>query len=428
MACLNPLDLGCVADSAAQGAANSFANLVIEAIGKATVSMATFWMGVPAPTIDAGSGTVGFLVAHTYWLMTAFAVLSVLVGAGKMAWQRRAAPGAELGSSLLRLVIVQGAGAAGISLAVAVAQELAQWIIGEGTKDFAHDLALLLGILPGDVGVLGALLIILVGVFALLASLVQIVLLVVRNGFLVVLAGTWQLSAAATNTSVGRAAFARHTAWLIAFIFYLPAAALVYSAAFQLVDPLKGGDRLTNAVSGFALLIMAIIALPALVKLVAPAVGGMVSGGGGGAGAAAAGAAVPMGAAFSRSGGGGGSPGGSGGGAGGGAGGPKGGPGPAGATPTGGGSSSGGGGSAGGSGGGSGGSPSGSGGSGSTPGFGGPSISGSAASGAAGGAAGGPAGAGAGAVAGAAQAAAAKVKDVVQGAAAQADGGSSGND
>ncbi|MFX7844978.1 hypothetical protein ABTK14_22265, partial [Acinetobacter baumannii] len=74
-------------------------------------------------------------------------------------------------------------------------------------------------------GGLGALLIIILGLIAILATAFQIVLMIARGGMLVILTGILPLSAAATNTEMGKGWFKKNVGWLVAFILYKPAAA-----------------------------------------------------------------------------------------------------------------------------------------------------------------------------------------------------------
>ena len=69
---------------------------------------------------------------------------------------------------------------------------------------------------------------------AILASLIQIFLLIARGGLVVVLGGTWPLSAAASSTPAGNAWFKKTTAWLLAFILFKPVASIIYAAALRL--------------------------------------------------------------------------------------------------------------------------------------------------------------------------------------------------
>lgn len=339
------LNFVCKAGEAVDDAFTDLANYTIEAVGDAAASTATFWLGAPSPDLGARrldsnnvsyfapAPAVAFIQERLTWLVGALAVVSVLIGAGKMGWERRAQPGRDLVRSLVTLVLIAGSGLAVVSALLAFGDAFSVWMVEQATDDFGASLVSLLSLDSADVGVLAVLLIIVLGLISLLSLVVQIALLVVRHGYVVVLAGTWSLSAAATNTEQGRAAFQRQTSWLLAFVLYKPVASIVYATAFQMVGTAGAGtDPVGQSIAGFALVVTALVALPALMRLIAPAVGAAVSGGGsGGAGALAAGvAAAPAGAAIMRS------SGGSGGFSGGGGGAGRRPGGPAGAGPTGG--------------------------------------------------------------------------------------------
>lgn len=293
-----------VAGGVAGSAIDALADAVTEAVGKAVASVGTLWIRVGTPnlaTADGGttpSDSVGFLQDSLWWYMAAAAVVAVIIAGAKMAWEGRAEPGRELLKSLMTLVVVAGAGLTAVSLAVAAADSFAKWIIDsslEGT-DFGTNITALLGLsaLTG----LGAIIVIVLGLAAFVASLVQIALMVVRGGMLVILTGILPLSASATNTEWGRSWFRKCIAWLVAFILYKPAAAIVYATAFRLAgSDVFGGDELMSAISGLVLMVLALLALPALMRFVTPMVGAMASGGAaGGAVAAGAIAAMPTGA------------------------------------------------------------------------------------------------------------------------------------
>jgi hypothetical protein len=230
--------------------------------------------------------------------MAAIAVLSVIFAGGKTAWEMRGEPLRAVALSLVKLTLVIGAATATIALAVQIADGFAAAIIDRSVEngDFGANILRLLGI-GGALGGLGAFLVIVMGLFALFASVVQIALMAARSGLLVILTGTMQLSAAATNTEIGSTWFKRSMAWLIAFVLYKPAAAVVYATAFRLSssDVFAGGG-LISAVCGVVLMFLALFALPALMRFTTPLVGAMADrGGGGGLGSAAA-VALPTGA------------------------------------------------------------------------------------------------------------------------------------
>jgi hypothetical protein len=281
-------------------AIDALADGVSEAVGKAVASVGTLWVKVGTPNVTTNGGArpsdaVGFLQGGLWWYMAAAAVLSVIVAGAKMAWEGRAEPGRELLKSLMTLVVVAGAGLTAISLAVAAADGFAKWIIDsslDGT-DFGANITALLGL--SAVSGLGAIIVIVLGLAAFVAALVQIGLMVVRGGMLVILAGILPLSASATNTEWGRTWFRKCVAWLVAFILYKPAAAIVYATAFRLAgSDMFGGDELMSAISGLVLMVLALVALPALMRFVTPMVGAIAGGGSGGGGMMAAGAIAAM--------------------------------------------------------------------------------------------------------------------------------------
>lgn len=262
------------------------------------------------PTSPEGAGgSVLFLQSSLWWFMGAAAVLSVIVAGVRMAWTQQAQPGKDLVRSVLTLIVVAGASTTVIGLLVTVADSAAVWIlngaldcnIAEGGSCFAGNITALLALTTNPAApALGPLLIIILGLLAILTSIIQIVLMVARGGMLVILAGILPLSASFTNTEMGMAWFKKAIGWLIAFILYKPAAAIVYAAAFQLAGTnvfQDDGSGMIAVLTGLVLMVLALFALPALMKFVTPLVAQTAGGAGGGMAGVAALAALPMGAA-----------------------------------------------------------------------------------------------------------------------------------
>ena len=265
---------------------------------------------MPSGPRNAG-GAVLFLQSGLWWYMGAAAMVSVIIGGARMAWEQRAEPGRDTVKGLLTLVVVAGAGVTIVSLLVAAADSFSVWIINgslscDVTTDsacFGENILLLLALTTNPAaGSLGALLVIILGLIAVIAAIIQIVLMVARGGMLVILTGILPLSASFTNTEVGKTWFRKSISWLIAFILYKPAAAIVYAAAFQLVGTevfTDDGTGLVAVLTGLMLMIIALFAMPALMRFVTPMVGSIAGGGGavGGALAVGAMASLPSGAA-----------------------------------------------------------------------------------------------------------------------------------
>jgi len=298
----NPCDwwnFGCQAGDfvtdRANDAVKEMADAIADAVGNVVKTLGTFWVNVGTPAITSAPGgstasdPVLFLQNSLYFWTASLAVLSVLVGAAKMVIERRGAPLRDLARSLATLVIVSGAGVAAVGLLTVAADQFSAWIIKNSTDgtSFNDNITAMLAL--SATSPIGAIMIILLGLIAILASVIQIVLMIIRGGLLVILTGIFPTAAAFTNTEAGRGWFQKCTAWLIAFILYKPAAAIIYATAFQLSgtkifgnagDGKDFGSALLSTVTGLALMVIALFAMPALMRFVTPMVGAVTGGGG----------------------------------------------------------------------------------------------------------------------------------------------------
>ena len=301
MACegWDAFSIGCHAGAAFEDVANdavkNMAKAIADAVGQTVQTLGTFWLNVGTPALTAAPGgstasdPVLFLQNSLYFWTASLAVMSVLVGAAKMAIERRGAPLRDLVRSLATLIVVSGAGVAAVGLLTVAADQFSAWIITNSTNgtSFNENITALLAL--SATSPIGSIMIILLGLIAILASVMQIVLMIIRGGLLVILTGIFPTAAAFSNTEAGKGWFQKCTAWLIAFILYKPAAAIIYATAFQLSgskifgnvgDGKDFGSALLATVTGLALMIIALFAMPALMRFVTPMVGAVAGGGG----------------------------------------------------------------------------------------------------------------------------------------------------
>lgn len=274
----------------ADDAVSNLAKSIMEGMSQMVTTLSTFWVSMPTVNLISEDRTGASPVVTTVnsqlwpWTLT-LAVLAVIIGGIRMIWEQRGAPLKDLLRSLITLTVVSSLGVGVISILIIAADTFASAIIDRSTdgKGFAEAMQVL--VVTGQTGV-GAFILIVLGLIGLIASLVQIVLMVVRSGMLVILAGILPTTAAFTNTEMGRQWFQKAVGWTIAFILYKPAAAIVYSVAFLLMGNTSGRDALVGSISGFTLMIVALFALPALMRFVTPMVGAVAAGSGAAAGAA----------------------------------------------------------------------------------------------------------------------------------------------
>lgn len=294
--------VGGLAGSAAGSILALIAKQVMQALNQVIETVGTLWVAVGTPnltTTTAGStpsSTVAYIQGHLWWYTTAGAIVGVLVGCGRMAWEQRADAGKDILRGLVTFLAVSGAGLTVLALMVSAADAFSTWIISDSVQgSFGASVTGLLALGAGTGG-FTAILVIVLGLFALLASLIQIVLMVIRGGMLVLLAGVLPTTAAFTNTQAGREWFRKSVAWIVAFVLYKPVAAVIYATAFRLSSQnVFGTGGVLSIVTGITLMFIALLALPALMRFVTPLVGATAGGGAGAMlGVAAAGAAVAL--------------------------------------------------------------------------------------------------------------------------------------
>ena len=307
----------CWAENAAKSS-KGFLDQIADNTGAAMAStletLGSFWVAVP--TIPLGdtqgnaSDPVAFLQGHTWWIWSTLMVFSVLYAAGQMIWSRKGQPLMELVAALIRSLLASSAGLGAVVILLQVGDSYSVWILDKSIEGgFTEGLKQLMSAPRAD-GL--QIFIIVAGIIAMLVSLVQICLLIVRSALSVLLAGTLPLAYSATNTQWGKQWSQKHASWLIAFVLYKPVAATIYAAAFKvtgsaLTGKLEGvAESIVGLMSGLVLMVAALFALPAMMRLIVPAVGAASAGGAMFAGAAvgsAASGAVNMGSRMAAKGG-----------------------------------------------------------------------------------------------------------------------------
>ena len=287
--------LGDMVCAGAEGFINSLFHGVTDSLGDLAKSLGSFWVNTPSIPLTGKDNAVYFIRESTSWYVAALLVVSILIAAGQMMWTRKGQPLTDLLASLLKFAIMNAASVTGVTLLLRSGDEFSAWIIGRSTDEgFEKALSTLIGpeVFKSGITMGIAIFAIVMGIIAIIVAVIQIGLLIVRSAMALILVGTLPLAFSATNTSWGKQWSQKHVSWLIAFILYKPVASLVYAAAFKVfgsAGKIDGddGQRMTYFISGLVLMIAALFALPAMMRLIVPAVGAAA-----GAGAMFAGAAV----------------------------------------------------------------------------------------------------------------------------------------
>ncbi|MDO5049368.1 MAG: hypothetical protein Q4D87_05745 [Actinomycetaceae bacterium] len=295
-------ELSCKAGEAVSDAVDNiiaqWAQAVLQGVSDTLITVGSTWVGVQVPDLTASGSAVGFIHSSTRLLVIAVAIASLMVAGIHLAFSRRGEGALNILQGLLTLAVVSSVSVGAGQMLVEASDEFSIWIISlvaaQDTGQFASKI-LSVSSLTGAVGMV---VIIIGGLAALIANMLQIGLMFVRSAMLILLVGVMPLAGAAYFTKWGRGWLWKMVAWFFAFLLYKPAASIIYALAIKLVS---GGhwtvfteDDLTGFITGVIMLGLAVMSLPALITFMVPATEAISSGGGGAA--AGAGAVLATGA------------------------------------------------------------------------------------------------------------------------------------
>lgn len=306
---------GCAVSGAAQSTLETLFNWLVGGSTWAVKWTGTAWLSFPEPTIGTADGTPSENIAQL-WSLGSFyimgiAIIGFLIGVARLVFSPTMQTGAAFVRGIVAIIAVQTVGVGASVLLLDAGDQFSTWVVEEASgKDFSTALADFSGL--GGVtkslmaaealnsissiaafAVLGFLLL-------LIAAFAQVCLLIVRSALLVILLAFLPFLAAASFTDGGYKALSRGVGWIFALILYKPVAGIIYAVGVLTLknaaaDP-KPEEQMLNLLIGVVIVAAAALALPALVKFVAPqaAAGASMafSGGAVAAGAIGTGAAI----------------------------------------------------------------------------------------------------------------------------------------
>ena len=275
MSCPVLLEPACLAGHAVSGAVGDIAGAAagqvtsdaLSGIASAIESGVSFivsnsidwWVRVPSPDL-AGEPAIARLQQWMLPFTAAVAVLGMIIAGAKMALTRRASPLIDVGTGLVTIAATSAVGVLLPSLLLKAGDAWSDWVLNASTGgQFAARLTSVLAL----GGTAAPAVVVVLGIIGIIISAIQAVLMLFRQGALVVLAGLLPLAAAGTLTSATRPWFRKTTSWMLALIFYKPAAAAVYATAFTLIGT---GKDLRAVLTGYAMVFMSLLALPVLMR------------------------------------------------------------------------------------------------------------------------------------------------------------------
>jgi type IV secretion system protein TrbL len=242
---------------------------LVKGVSKIVKLLFTFWMSFPDPDVSSGNSQIAFLDTHLSWIVNAVAAGATLTAAILVILTRSTTHARTLGAVLLRVVAAGVFVGPLISGLLAAGDAYGRWIIDDAVgADFASKLYQLGDPTGMTVNNSGSTLMLLFALAGSTGSLVMIATLIFRTIVVTVLVGLLPLTAAASMSATGRQAWAKHTAWLLAFVLVKPAGATLLAVAFHWVQ--DGTTPQDGLLGGVCLLMMGLL-LPVMLRLLVPA-------------------------------------------------------------------------------------------------------------------------------------------------------------
>jgi hypothetical protein len=250
-------------------------------------------------------------VAHLHALIMP---ITMVVAVGGMLWNgllmvlsRKPAPLVNVIRGLWNTALWAAVGIFGTQLLLAGSDALSNYVISTalksvGNPSFAKRLSVMLVPVTGQPGGLPVGMVILVGGIATFCAFVQAILMLFRDGSVLILAACTPLAASGSFANATNGWKNKVLSWQLALIFYKPMAAIVYAVSIWLTGENTSTDPRV-LLFGVAMMIVALVALPVLLKFFNWTVGSLQNGGGGLGMFATAGAAGAHAAASLRGGG-----------------------------------------------------------------------------------------------------------------------------
>ncbi|GLY17996.1 hypothetical protein Kisp01_50100 [Kineosporia sp. NBRC 101677] len=256
--CLTPM--GCL-DKVTDSFWGSLSSAINTAAGEMLTTLFGWWIETPSLDVQAlyirqAQGYVTAWIAIPVAVLAIFAAVAWGVLGGGLAW------GADVARGLLIFGVVAAGSLPIIDGLQSWADALSAGFLGavptEGVGARYLSVISTAGVRAPLLGSLWALIM-------LIAAIIQYLLMLFRDGALLVLTAVLPLAAAGQFSRGSMLWLPKVLGWLIALVFFKPAAALVYFIGFKIMAEGQGMQSLATAI---CTMLAAIFALPAMLSLV----------------------------------------------------------------------------------------------------------------------------------------------------------------
>ncbi|WP_087072018.1 hypothetical protein [Arthrobacter sedimenti] len=293
-----------VAGSAIEKLIQFLAGWVLQVLTEMINFVGTWWLKIGAPSMGAGSATDRIqqstlvFVGMAGVIGTAFALI-------KLARDQDRASTENLIMGMVRTVLTTALAVPIVGLLFGVTDVLVPWLVttisGSAQEDGLGQAMGLEALAGTTMSLQLAGIVLFIAPLALLGAIINAVIVIFSYGAAIALCGILPIFASASQTERGRKSFDKAVGWLAAVVLFKPAAAILYGAGLALLKGINGtaaneiGNTMIGLLTGLVIISSACVAMPALAKVLVPAVSAGPQGMGA-SGLAMVGGAVALGA------------------------------------------------------------------------------------------------------------------------------------
>jgi len=288
--------VGCHASEWISDTANDAIGRFVEGLHDGATTMlrliGTWWLELGGP--DFGSGAVTGLQENLRYFVWVFGILGFFYALGKLAITQDVRSGAmSMGAQIFRMIVAGSLYIIAVPMLVDAGDATATWLLDRAMdEEVEGNFASLAGSSAALSANMGSAF--LIFILMLIGAIVNFFFMIFRDVMFLILVSFIVVLAAASGTEAGNEAWRRANGWLLALLLFKPVAGGIYALGFRLIrnqdtDAATGGDAfmegLVSSLTGLLVLLLAALALPALIKFIAPVAAA-------GAGAFSGGAAI----------------------------------------------------------------------------------------------------------------------------------------
>lgn len=271
-----------LAGNAAQGGVEAIltwlAGVIVSGAMMALDWMGTWWLGIGSP--DMGPESAAARIQDvTRPLLPIFGVIGTALGLVRFARDPGRDTTMSLVAAMMRTVVTVAIILTATSMLLESGTVLSPWLVDQIGQTEEQTISAAIGgdslteSVKGDIAL--ALIVMLLAFFALLAALVNAVMVLFSYGVAAIIAGILAFFAAMSTTETGEKSFNKLLSWLIAVILFKPVAAIIWGFGLAMAGAYRdsgaeGMDQLVGMMCGLVMICAAILALPALARAVAP--------------------------------------------------------------------------------------------------------------------------------------------------------------